>query len=188
MLNKTTKENINIALRAVRSQGLRSTLTVLIIAFGIMALVGILTSIDAIENKFQSDFSLMGSNTFTIMNRNFSFSRNDQRKRTKVISFKETHCIITRQPSRLQPLPHELQRQNINPKKPIPMSELSGAMRITYPLRDIRSNLDETFPNRTWVTQPMWLFSEPMFQTNYLRREIWIQLAKALWLEVPNTM
>ena len=89
MLKKTTKENINIALRAVRSQGLRSTLTILIIAVGIMALVGILTSIDAIENKFQSDLSLMGSNTFTIMNRSFSFSRSDQ-KRSRVITYKET--------------------------------------------------------------------------------------------------
>ena len=39
-------ENISIALRAVRSNMLRSVLTLLIIAFGIMALVGILTAID----------------------------------------------------------------------------------------------------------------------------------------------
>ncbi len=89
MISNTTKENIFIALRAVRSQGLRSTLTVLIIAVGIMALVGILTSIDAIENKFQSDFSLMGSNTFTIMNRNFSFERS-KRQQARVIDYRET--------------------------------------------------------------------------------------------------
>lgn len=43
------KENIRISLDSIRSHLLRSILTVLIIAFGIMALVGILTSIDAIK-------------------------------------------------------------------------------------------------------------------------------------------
>ncbi|HEX4888224.1 MAG TPA: ABC transporter permease [Luteibaculaceae bacterium] len=83
-------ENAKIALRAVKSQGLRSTLTILIIAIGIMALVGILTSIEAIEKKFQSDFSLMGSNTFSIMNRNMTFNRNTERLRSEPISYQQT--------------------------------------------------------------------------------------------------
>ena len=45
---------------------LRTTLTALIIAVGITALVGILTAIDALQNKIENDFSAMGSNTFTI--------------------------------------------------------------------------------------------------------------------------
>lgn len=53
---------------AIRSQMLRATLTVLIIAFGIMALVGILTSIDAIQNSLNSSFSSMGANSFSIRN------------------------------------------------------------------------------------------------------------------------
>ena len=56
------------ALNAIRSQALRTTLTVLIIAFGIMALVGILTAIDAIKNSISSSFSSMGSNSFTVRN------------------------------------------------------------------------------------------------------------------------
>jgi putative ABC transport system permease protein len=40
----------------------------LIIAIGIMALVGILTAIDAIESSINSSFSSMGANTFTIRN------------------------------------------------------------------------------------------------------------------------
>ncbi len=59
-------ENIKLALRAIRSNLLRTILTFLIIAFGIMALVGILTSIDSLKAKLNSSFSFMGSNTFTI--------------------------------------------------------------------------------------------------------------------------
>ncbi|MFM7176738.1 MAG: ABC transporter permease [Bacteroidota bacterium] len=62
------KENIKVALGSVRAQKLRTTLTAMIIAIGIMALVGILTAIDAIESSINSSFSSMGSNTFTIRN------------------------------------------------------------------------------------------------------------------------
>jgi putative ABC transport system permease protein len=40
-----------------------------IIAFGIMALVGILTAIDAIKTSLTSQFTMMGANTFTITSR-----------------------------------------------------------------------------------------------------------------------
>ena len=66
MLNQTVRENINVALRAISTQGLRTVLTVGIIAIGITALVGILTAIDAIQEKFKSDFALLGANTFSI--------------------------------------------------------------------------------------------------------------------------
>lgn len=65
---KLLKENINEALKSVRSQLLRTILTVLIIAIGITALVGILTSIDAISGSISSNFSNMGSNTFSVKN------------------------------------------------------------------------------------------------------------------------
>ncbi len=61
-------ENIKVALGSIRAQKLRATLTALIIAIGIMALVGILTAIDAIESSINSSFSSMGANTFTIRN------------------------------------------------------------------------------------------------------------------------
>ena len=63
------KENVKISLDSIRGSLLRSSLTVLIIAFGIMALVGILTSIDAIKFYLNENFMMMGSNTFTIRNR-----------------------------------------------------------------------------------------------------------------------
>jgi putative ABC transport system permease protein len=63
------KENIKISLDSIRSHLLRTILTVLIIAFGIMALVGILTSIDAVKYLFTKELSMMGANTFSINNR-----------------------------------------------------------------------------------------------------------------------
>src|SRR6266480_4127774 len=59
-------ENIKLALRAIRSNLLRTILTLLIIAFGIMALVGILTAIESLKSKLNSSFSFMGANTFII--------------------------------------------------------------------------------------------------------------------------
>ncbi len=68
MKNGVLFENIRISLQSVRSQMLRTILTGLIIAIGIMALVGILTSIDVIKASLTGQFALMGANTFTIRN------------------------------------------------------------------------------------------------------------------------
>ncbi len=62
-------ENIKIAFSSIRAQSLRATLTALIIAIGIMALVGILTAIDAIKSSINSNFTSMGANSFSIRNR-----------------------------------------------------------------------------------------------------------------------
>jgi putative ABC transport system permease protein len=62
------RENIRISLVSIRSHMLRTILTVLIIAFGIMALVGILTAIESIKGSINSNFARMGSNTFSIRN------------------------------------------------------------------------------------------------------------------------
>lgn len=63
---KIIGESFNIALRSVRSHLLRTILTVLIIAFGIMALISILTAIESIKFSLSENFTRMGSNTFTI--------------------------------------------------------------------------------------------------------------------------
>jgi putative ABC transport system permease protein len=60
------KDTIVIAYRTVLANRLRSGLTVAIIAFGIMALVGIKTAITAMQQKFLESFSSMGANGFTI--------------------------------------------------------------------------------------------------------------------------
>lgn len=63
---KLLKENIRIAMGSIKTQLLRTILTVLIIAIGITALVCILTVVAALENTISSDFASMGSNTFNI--------------------------------------------------------------------------------------------------------------------------
>ncbi|MET0637149.1 MAG: ABC transporter permease [Chitinophagaceae bacterium] len=57
---------LSLAWRTVRGNKLRTGLTVTIIAFGIMALVGIITAIKAMNQKFSESFSTMGANSFTI--------------------------------------------------------------------------------------------------------------------------
>lgn len=79
------KENFQISINSIRTNLLRTSLTTLIIAFGIMSLVGILTAIDSIENSITSEFSSMGANTFSIQNR-ASFSEGGQRERKKNFS------------------------------------------------------------------------------------------------------
>jgi putative ABC transport system permease protein len=59
-------ENIRMAFRSIRSNMMRAILTLLIIAFGIMALVGILTAIDSAVYTLNDSFSGLGANSFTI--------------------------------------------------------------------------------------------------------------------------
>jgi putative ABC transport system permease protein len=61
-------ENIRVALSAVRMNVVRAILTIFIIAFGIMALISMLTAVDGIQNALMANFASIGSNTFTITN------------------------------------------------------------------------------------------------------------------------
>ena len=56
----------SLAFRTIRGNKVRTGLTVAIIAFGIMALIGIITAIKAMNQKFTESFSTMGANAFTI--------------------------------------------------------------------------------------------------------------------------
>jgi putative ABC transport system permease protein len=78
-------DTLSLAFRTVRSNKLRTGITVAIIAFGIMALVGINTAIDAMKQKFTESFSSMGATGFTIHYNNFNFfgRRNDVAKEKK---------------------------------------------------------------------------------------------------------
>ena len=69
MISAILRENIQIAVRSIRTQMLRTILTILIIAFGIMALVGILTAIDGIKSALNQNFASMGASSFNIKNR-----------------------------------------------------------------------------------------------------------------------
>lgn len=89
LIDPTTQENIRIAINSIKSHLLRTVLTVSIIAFGIMALVGIMTSISAIE-YFVENFTRMGSNTFTIKYQSMRMGgERHQANMNKVISWEE---------------------------------------------------------------------------------------------------
>ncbi len=72
---KLFKENVRIAFGSIKTQLLRTILTVLIIAIGIMALVGILTVVAALGNTLATNFASMGSNTFNINRYEFNTQR-----------------------------------------------------------------------------------------------------------------
>ena len=80
-------ENIRIALLSIKSNLLRTILTVLIIAVGITALVGILTAIDSIKNSITSEFAFMGANTFSISSRGMNVQIGNKRYRAKNYSY-----------------------------------------------------------------------------------------------------
>ncbi|MFZ6013027.1 MAG: ABC transporter permease [Bacteroidota bacterium] len=59
-------ENIKEGLRSIQANLLRSVLTALIVAIGITALVGMLTTVDGIEKSVSESLSTLGVNTFDI--------------------------------------------------------------------------------------------------------------------------
>ncbi len=61
-----TAENIKLALRSLKSNFLRTALTLMIIAVGIACLVGILTAIDGILFSMNDSFNRLGSNSYRI--------------------------------------------------------------------------------------------------------------------------
>ncbi|WDF56321.1 ABC transporter permease [Mucilaginibacter sp. KACC 22063] len=85
------KENVAIALQSISGNRLRTSLTALIIAIGIMALVGILTAIEGIKQYTNDAFASMGANSFTIRNRGSGivFGNGGQRKYYKAIRYDE---------------------------------------------------------------------------------------------------
>ena len=85
-------QDLKIALEAVRANLGRAILTCLIIAVGIMALVGMLTAIDGMKASITQNFSLLGTNTFTIINGSaFVDFDEDEHKEFKPIDLKQ--CV-----------------------------------------------------------------------------------------------
>ena len=69
-------ENFKISLRSLKSNKLRSFLTIAMIAIGIVALVGILTAIEAVNKEVLGTFSKMGANSFVVSSK-YSFDKNN---------------------------------------------------------------------------------------------------------------
>lgn len=96
----TVTENISLAFNAIQANLLRAVLTLLIIAFGIMALVGILTSIDAMKNSLTDNLASMGTNTFNVIRKGTGLGGGRHGRRSNVgdkitykqaLSFKEKY-------------------------------------------------------------------------------------------------
>ena len=87
------KENVRIAFDSIKSQLLRTILTVMIIAIGITALVGILSAVSALENTISGDFSAMGANTFNIRQYEFNIQMGgrpgERQKVNPILSYNE---------------------------------------------------------------------------------------------------
>jgi putative ABC transport system permease protein len=71
-------DNVSLSFRTIRSNKLRTGITVAIIALGIAALVGIRTAIEAMTQKFTESFSAMGANGFSLRYRQMWRMQNDQ--------------------------------------------------------------------------------------------------------------
>lgn len=67
-------EILSLSYRSVRTNIVRTIITCCIIGFGIMALVGILTSVDGLKVYLSKSFSSMGAGSFKIRNRNLGFN------------------------------------------------------------------------------------------------------------------
>ena len=87
MFGTLLRENIRLALQTIGSNKLRTLLTISIIAFGIMALIGILTAIDSIKISLTNQFTMMGANTFTIESQSMNIQIGNQRYRKKNHSY-----------------------------------------------------------------------------------------------------
>ena len=77
-------EILKMALESIRANALRSVLTLLIIAVGIMSLVGILAALDSVLNSLNESFNSLGSNSFTIERKFQDIKGNRGGRRAKV--------------------------------------------------------------------------------------------------------
>ena len=81
----TTGDVLSLSWKNIKSNKLRTSITVIIIALGIFALILIITAIQAASNSLVSSFSTMGSNAFSIRfkERSFNFGHRQRGTATK---------------------------------------------------------------------------------------------------------
>ena len=83
-----TLDSISLSFRTIKSNRLRTAITVIIIALGIMALIAIITAVEAVNQSLTKSFSTMGANAFSIRfkERNIHFGGGPRRGETRKIS------------------------------------------------------------------------------------------------------
>ncbi len=77
------EDNLKISFDSIRTNKVRSILTIFIISIGIMALVGILTAIDSVKHSITQQFTFMGANAFVIESRGMTVIVGNKRYRQK---------------------------------------------------------------------------------------------------------
>jgi putative ABC transport system permease protein len=93
-----TSDTLSLAFRTIKGNKLRTGITVAIIAFGIMALIGIITAIQAMNISLTESFSTMGVNAFGIRfkDKQIRIGRNSEVKKTTKNSLKEKNSSTGR--------------------------------------------------------------------------------------------
>ena len=100
-------DSLSLAFRTVKSNKLRTGITVTIIALGIMALIGIITAISSMNQSLTENFSTMGANSFSIryQDRQIHIGGRRQVKKTSLSALKQKKSdngkIITYQEAKL---------------------------------------------------------------------------------------
>lgn len=80
-----TVDSIALSYNTIKSNRLRTAITVIIIALGIMALIAIITAVEAVNQSLTQSFSTMGANAFSIRfkERNIQLGGGPNRNRVK---------------------------------------------------------------------------------------------------------
>src|SRR5664279_2569865 len=100
-------DSLSLAFRTVKSNKLRTGITVTIIALGIMALIGIITAIASMNQSLKESFSTMGANSFSIhfQDRQIRLGGRREVKKTNLNALKQKKSdngkIITYQEAKL---------------------------------------------------------------------------------------
>jgi putative ABC transport system permease protein len=84
-----TVDSISLSFRTIKSNRLRTAITVIIIALGIMALIAIITAVDAVDQSLTDSFATMGANSFSIRYKDRFIQFGSGRRDTKLVSKNE---------------------------------------------------------------------------------------------------
>jgi len=97
MKHRKYMETASLGWNAIKASPLRTVLTSLIISFGIMALVGILSATDALKQTLETNFTNLGANTITVRHDAGGFFIDGaDRRRNPTISYREAQLFKKR--------------------------------------------------------------------------------------------
>ena len=82
-------ENFRIAFRYIIANWVRSMLTIFVIVFGIMALVGMITALNGIKSSLLKNFASLGANSFSIERSNIFTERHGREDYSDPVSYRE---------------------------------------------------------------------------------------------------